>query len=159
MKKRTLVALTRRDGVDACGLFVRAVARDTTEGGGDPDDGRRRASHRRPPMPGTPEGMFGLPVIDPIDVDASVTLDIAGSSTVFPLSVAVVSLWEDEGGPPYEIASIGSGGGLERFCVEGALRHRQLVPCDRRRGDRCLHRDVAMASRSRFGWAPMPSPW
>lgn len=63
---------------------------------------------------------LGLPIIDPIDVDGSVTLDIAGSSTVFPLSVAVQTLWEDEGGPAYEIASIGSGGGLERFCVEGA---------------------------------------
>ena len=62
--------------------------------------------------------MYGLPVIDPIDVDPSVTLDIAGSSTVFPLSVAIETLWEDEGGPAYEIASIGSGGGLERFCVE-----------------------------------------
>jgi phosphate binding protein len=55
-------------------------------------------------------------VIDPIDVDPSVSLEIAGSSTVFPLSVAVVTLWEDQGGPAYEIASIGSGGGLERFC-------------------------------------------
>lgn len=64
------------------------------------------------------DGMFGLPVIDPIEIDASVTLDIAGSSTVFPLSVAVQTLWEDEGGPAYEIASIGSGGGLERFCDE-----------------------------------------
>ncbi|NIR39740.1 MAG: hypothetical protein GWN07_28240, partial [Actinobacteria bacterium] len=45
---------------------------------------------------------------------------IAGSSTVFPLSTAVMSLWEDEGGPGYAIDSIGSGGGFERFCVEGA---------------------------------------
>jgi phosphate transport system substrate-binding protein len=69
---------------------------------------------------GSADGMFGLPIVEPIDVDASVTLDIAGSSTVFPLSVAIETLWEDEGGPAYEIASIGSGGGLERFCVEGA---------------------------------------
>lgn len=63
---------------------------------------------------------WGLPVIDPIDVDAGVDIAIAGSSTVFPLSTAVLSQWIDEGGPEYTIDSIGSGGGLERFCVEGA---------------------------------------
>jgi phosphate transport system substrate-binding protein len=63
---------------------------------------------------------LGLPVIDPLDVDPSVEVNIAGSSTVFPLSVAVMSQWTDEGGPEYPIDSIGSGGGLERFCVEGA---------------------------------------
>jgi phosphate transport system substrate-binding protein len=66
------------------------------------------------------EGAFGLPVIDPLDVDPGVTLNIAGSSTVFPLSTAVLTQWEDEGGPQYQLDSIGSGGGLERFCVEGA---------------------------------------
>lgn len=63
---------------------------------------------------------WGLPVIDPIDVDPGVDIAIAGSSTVFPLSTAVLSQWIDEGGPEYTIDSIGSGGGLERFCVEGA---------------------------------------
>ena len=62
---------------------------------------------------------LGLPIIDPLDVPEGDVL-IAGSSTVFPLSTAVVSKWEDEGGPAYPIDSIGSGGGLERFCVEGA---------------------------------------
>ena len=62
---------------------------------------------------------WGLPVIEPIDVDAGVDIAIAGSSTVFPLSTAVLSQWIDEGGPEYTIDSIGSGGGLERFCVEG----------------------------------------
>jgi len=61
----------------------------------------------------------GLPVIDPLDVPSG-DVAIAGSSTVFPLSTAVISLWEDEGGPSYSIDSIGSGGGFERFCVEGA---------------------------------------
>lgn len=65
-------------------------------------------------------GDLGLPVIDPLDVDASVDIGIAGSSTVFPLSTEVLSQWIDEGGPEYTIDSIGSGGGLERFCVEGA---------------------------------------
>lgn len=63
---------------------------------------------------------LGLPVIDPLDVDSAVDVGIAGSSTVFPLSTAVLTQWIDEGGPEYTIDSIGSGGGLERFCVEGA---------------------------------------
>ncbi|HEX6302144.1 MAG TPA: substrate-binding domain-containing protein [Acidimicrobiia bacterium] len=63
---------------------------------------------------------WGLPVVDPLDVDLNVTIGIAGSSTVFPLSTAVMTQWIDEGGPEYPIDSIGSGGGLERFCVEGA---------------------------------------
>jgi len=65
-------------------------------------------------------GDFGLPIIDPLSVDASVDIGIAGSSTVFPLSTEVLSQWIDEGGPEYTIDSIGSGGGLERFCIEGA---------------------------------------
>lgn len=67
----------------------------------------------------TPGSELGLPVIDPLDVPSG-EVAIAGSSTVFPLSTAVMSLWEDEGGPGYPIDSIGSGGGFERFCVEGA---------------------------------------
>jgi phosphate transport system substrate-binding protein len=63
---------------------------------------------------------LGLPIVDPLEVDPSVTIGIAGSSTVFPLSTAVMTQWIDEGGPEYPIDSIGSGGGLERFCVEGA---------------------------------------
>lgn len=39
---------------------------------------------------------------------------------MFPLSGAVLTRWIDEGGPEYTIESIGSGGGFERFCVEGA---------------------------------------
>lgn len=62
---------------------------------------------------------LGLPVVDPLDVDPNVSVAIAGSSTVFPLSTAVLSQWIDEGGPEYQIDSIGSGGGFERFCVEG----------------------------------------
>jgi phosphate transport system substrate-binding protein len=64
-------------------------------------------------------GPFGLPIVDPLDIPAG-DVAIAGSSTVFPLSAAVMTRWVDEGGPEYTIDSIGSGGGLERFCVEGA---------------------------------------
>lgn len=63
-------------------------------------------------------GEFGFPEIDPFEVTGDIA--IAGSSTVFPLSTAVLSKWIDEGGPSYAIDSIGSGGGFERFCVEGA---------------------------------------
>jgi phosphate binding protein len=63
--------------------------------------------------------LTGLPVIDPLDAPSG-EIAIAGSSTVFPLSTEIMSLWEDEGGPGYSIDSIGSGGGFERFCVEGA---------------------------------------
>ena len=43
----------------------------------------------------TAEGRFGLPAIDPLDVPEG-DIGIAGSSTVFPLSVAVVTRWIDE---------------------------------------------------------------
>lgn len=61
---------------------------------------------------------LGLPVIDPLEVDPNVDVLMAGSSTVFPLSTAIVERWIDEGGPAYTVDSIGSGGGLARFCVE-----------------------------------------
>lgn len=67
----------------------------------------------------TPVSELGLPIIDPLDVPAG-DVAIAGSSTVFPLAVAIMDQWQDEGGPAYAIDSIGSGGGFERFCVEGA---------------------------------------
>lgn len=68
---------------------------------------------------GSTTGAFGLPLVDPLDVPSG-DIGIAGSSTVFPLSGRVLTRWIDEGGPEYTIESIGSGGGFERFCVEGA---------------------------------------
>ena len=65
------------------------------------------------------DGMYGLPLIDPLDATPG-DVGMAGSSTVFPLSTAVLAQWIDEGGPEYSLDSIGSSGGLERFCVEGA---------------------------------------
>ena len=99
--------------------------------GGDDDDGAPTTAAPAETTAGTTETTaapddsmdmsdLGLPIIDPLDVDSSVSIGIAGSSTVFPLSVAVIAQWEDEGGPAYAIDSIGSGGGFERFCVEGA---------------------------------------
>jgi phosphate transport system substrate-binding protein len=69
--------------------------------------------------PARSSSQFGLPTVDPLDVPDG-DVGIAGSSTVFPLSTAVLTQWIDEGGPAYSIDSIGSGGGFERFCVEGA---------------------------------------
>jgi phosphate transport system substrate-binding protein len=60
----------------------------------------------------------GLPVIDPLSVTGDIVT--AGSSTVFPLSEAIGALFEDEGyGDLLTIDSIGSGAGIERFCLEG----------------------------------------
>ena len=60
----------------------------------------------------------GLPDIDPLDYPVGEIIT-AGSSTVFPLSERMAELWTDEGGVAPSIASIGSGAGFERFCVEG----------------------------------------
>ena len=60
----------------------------------------------------------GLPEVDPLD-HADGSIITAGSSTVFPLSERMAELWTDEGGVAPSIASIGSGAGFERFCVEG----------------------------------------
>jgi len=59
-----------------------------------------------------------LPVVDPLDVTGDIVT--AGSSTVFPLSEAMVARFIDEGyGGQITIDSIGSGVGLERFCETG----------------------------------------
>jgi phosphate transport system substrate-binding protein len=62
------------------------------------------------------EGMYGLAVVDPLSVEGDIA--IAGSSTVYPLTVAVVEQFQEEGyaGNP-TIDSVGTGGGFEAFCV------------------------------------------
>jgi len=60
----------------------------------------------------------GLPEVDPLEY-ADGEIITAGSSTVFPLSERMAELWTDAGGVAPSIASIGSGAGFERFCVEG----------------------------------------
>ena len=59
-----------------------------------------------------------LPEVDPLDYPVGEIIT-AGSSTVFPLSERMAELWTDAGGVAPSIASIGSGAGFERFCVEG----------------------------------------
>ncbi len=59
-----------------------------------------------------------LPAVDPLEVEGDIVT--AGSSTVFPLSEAMAARFEDEGySGQITIDSIGSGAGLERFCVAG----------------------------------------
>ncbi len=68
-----------------------------------------------------PSEVVPTPTLDPND-PANVTGDIvsAGSSTVYPLSEAIEALFESEGYTgQHTIASIGSGGGFERFCKTG----------------------------------------
>ena len=67
----------------------------------------------------TPEATpIELPAVDPLSVTGDIVT--AGSSTVFPLSEAVASLFIDEGySGALTIDSIGTGGGFERFCEKG----------------------------------------
>jgi phosphate transport system substrate-binding protein len=66
--------------------------------------------------PAAQEGL--LPAVDPTDVKGAIIT--AGSSTVFPLTEAVATLFKDEGyTDQITIDSIGTGGGFERFCKTG----------------------------------------
>ncbi len=68
-----------------------------------------------------PTEVVPTPTLDPND-PANVTGDIAsaGSSTVYPLSEAIEALFESEGFTgQHTIASVGTGGGFERFCKTG----------------------------------------
>jgi phosphate transport system substrate-binding protein len=59
-----------------------------------------------------------LPAVNPLEVTGDVVS--AGSSTVFPLAERMAARFEDEGfAGTITIDSIGSGAGLERFCVTG----------------------------------------
>lgn len=62
-----------------------------------------------------PSGSNGLEDIDPAAVTGNIIT--AGSSTVYPLSEAVVTLFESEGYTGrVTVESIGTGAGFERFC-------------------------------------------
>lgn len=59
-----------------------------------------------------------FPDVDPLQVTGDI--QIAGSSTVFPLAETMAARFNDEGyGFSVTIDSIGSGGGFERFCLDG----------------------------------------
>ena len=63
-------------------------------------------------------GSVAVPEVDPADVNGNIIS--AGSSTVYPLSEAIVDLFKDEGYTgEMTIDSIGSGAGFERFCKTG----------------------------------------
>lgn len=62
--------------------------------------------------------VLGLPMVDPLAVTGDIVT--AGSSTVFPLTERMAERFREEGyGGNITIDSIGSGAGLERFCVAG----------------------------------------
>ena len=59
-----------------------------------------------------------LPEVDPLSVSGDIIT--AGSSTVFPLTERMAERFQDEGyAGNITVDSIGSGAGLERFCVAG----------------------------------------
>src|SRR3990172_6561280 len=59
-----------------------------------------------------------LPAVDPLSVTGDIVT--AGSSTVFPLSERMAELFGELGyADNITVDSIGSGAGLERFCVAG----------------------------------------
>jgi phosphate binding protein len=59
-----------------------------------------------------------LPAVDPATVEGDIIT--AGSSTVFPLTEAIATLFNSEGYTgQITIDSIGTGGGFERFCATG----------------------------------------
>jgi phosphate transport system substrate-binding protein len=78
-----------------------------------------------------------MPEIDPLSVEGDV--NTAGSSTVFPLSEAIAARFEDEGYTGnVTVDSVGTGGGFERFCVNGesdvanasrAIRDTEIEAC------------------------------
>jgi phosphate transport system substrate-binding protein len=78
-----------------------------------------------------------MPEIDPLSVEGDIIT--AGSSTVFPLTEAVAARFEDEGYTGnVTVDSVGTGGGFERFCVNGesdvanasrAIRDTEIEAC------------------------------
>jgi phosphate transport system substrate-binding protein len=83
-----------------------------------PTDTQAAPPTETPAMVEVPTGMVELPAIDPATVQGDIIS--AGSSTVFPLSEAIASLFESEGySGQITIDSIGTGGGFERFCKTG----------------------------------------
>lgn len=76
------------------------------------------AATEAPAEPAATEAVSGvtLPEVDPTELSGAIVS--AGSSTVYPLSEAVVAAFVAEGFPgEVTVDSIGSGGGFERFCV------------------------------------------
>ena len=79
-----------------------------------------------------------LPAVDPLSVTGDILA--AGSSTVYPLSEHMAELFREEGySGNLTIDSIGSGAGIERFCVAGetdianasrAIDEEELAQCE-----------------------------
>lgn len=79
-----------------------------------------------------------LPFVDPLSVTGDIVA--AGSSTVYPLSERMVEVFTDEGySGQITLDSIGSGAGIERFCVAGetdianasrAIKDDEIAQCE-----------------------------
>jgi phosphate transport system substrate-binding protein len=92
-----------------------------------------------PAEPSEPGGEgVTLPDVDPADLDGNIIT--AGSSTVGPLTIRMVERFQDEGFEgDISVDIIGSGAGLERFCVAGetdianasrAIREEEIESCN-----------------------------
>lgn len=78
-----------------------------------------------------------LPEVNPLEVTGPIVS--AGSSTVYPLSEAIAEKFADDGyADQMTIDSVGTGGGFERFCVDGdtdianasrAIKDTELASC------------------------------
>jgi phosphate transport system substrate-binding protein len=70
-----------------------------------------------PAMPAT-GSMIELPYVNPAEFSGAIY--VAGSSTVFPVTEAIVELFSTDGfTSEVKVDSIGSGAGFERFCKNG----------------------------------------
>jgi len=62
---------------------------------------------------------IALPVVNPLEVEGDIA--VAGSSTVFPLTLALYERFIDEGyAGIVKVDSVGTGGGFKLFCQDGA---------------------------------------
>ncbi|TLN25084.1 PstS family phosphate ABC transporter substrate-binding protein [bacterium] len=72
------------------------------------------------PTVGSASGAINLPEVDPSTLSGDI--NTAGSSTVYPLAEVIADNFKKDGfAGNVNLASIGSGGGFERFCKTGEI--------------------------------------
>jgi phosphate transport system substrate-binding protein len=101
--------------------------------------------------------VVALPPVDPLAVSGAIVT--AGSSTVFPLTERMAERFQDEEGFSGNITidSIGSGAGLERFCV--AKRARPISPTPAGRSANRSGNLAGPSAASRLSSASAQMPW
>ena len=102
-----------------------------------PEDTAAPEATMAPDATAAPQSQIELPEINPADYDGNIIA--AGSSTVFPLSERMGEIFSDDGFTGnLTIDNIGSGAGIERFCVAGesdianasrAIRDTEIASC------------------------------